>query len=81
MSPEDLEMIDMRAELKVRRYFDHYLDNVLPKQLKQVVKAHDESSEAHGGIVPKFSKFKWLLVGFSLAAGGVGAGIRHLFGH
>lgn len=63
------------AELEVRRYFDHYLREVFPKQLR----AHDQNVFAHGGIVRKFARFKYLLVGFG-AAGGFfsGAGIHEV---
>lgn len=72
------------AELAVRRYFDHYLTEVFPAQVKGIegkIRAHDQSVFAHGSIVRRFAKFKYLLLGFA-AAGGIagGAGIDRLLG-
>lgn len=63
------------AELTVRRYFDHYLQDVFPKQMR----AHDVNVYAHGGIVRRFARFKYLLFGFAAAGGFVGgAGMGRL---
>lgn len=65
------------AELAVRRYFDHYLTEVFPQQVKGIegkIRAHDVNVFAHGGIVRRFAKFKYLLLGFA-AAGGFGGAV------
>lgn len=68
------------AELEIRRYFDKYLNEVFPKQIADIMVAHDKAADAHGGIRGKFSKLRWTLVGFA-AGGGIagGAGLHHLF--
>lgn len=72
----ELTAIDDRIELGVRRYFDHYLSEVFPSQME----AHNKSVEAHGGIVAKFSRFKWAIIGVGTAGGfATGAGAERLF--
>lgn len=61
------------AELTTRRYFDHYLKNVLPKQMETAIKIHDTDDQSHGGVERRFNKMQHLLIGFA-AAGGLGAG-------
>lgn len=72
------------AELAVRQYFDHYLTEVFPQQVKafdQKLRAHDVNVFAHGGIVRRFAKFKYLLIGFAAAGGFIGgAGMERLVG-
>ena len=67
------------AELKVRQYFDHYLEEVLPKQLEAAIKSHDTDPQAHGGVATEVKKAKWLLTGAAAVFGvGTGAGLRSL---
>jgi hypothetical protein len=69
------------AELEVRRYFDHYLREVFPKQVKELISHHDRNVFAHGGIVRKFAQAKYLVVGFACAGGFIGgAGLERLIG-
>ena len=65
--------VDDRIELFVRRYFDHYLNEVLPRTLAEAFKLHDQGCGAHGGIVKRFTRFKWLLIGL-VGSGGLGFG-------
>ncbi len=58
------------SELAVRRYFDHFLAEVLP----QFFASHDSDCGAHNGVAKKLERFKWLLVGLSFGVG-VGGGI------
>ena len=58
------------SELAVRRYFDHFLEEVLPRFFT----SHDSDCEAHNGVAKKLERFKWLLVGLSFGVG-VGGGI------
>lgn len=69
------------AELEVRRYFDHYLENVFPDQVKQMIQAHNLSPNAHGGVERRFNKAFWMIAGLGLAGGGTAAGVAKLFGH
>jgi hypothetical protein len=67
------------AELEVRRYFDHYLGNVFPGQVQQMVKAHDLDEASHGGVAKKVSRCLWLLLGAGVAGGfGAGFGLKNL---
>ena len=68
------------AELECRKYFDMYLQQVFPMQVKAMkehtanaVKTHDLSPEAHGGVERRVNKFFWLLLG-GASAGGAGLG-------
>lgn len=70
LTDNDIEVIEDKIELGVRRYFDHYLKNILPA----IFAAHDESDEAHGGVVRRFERFKWALIGVSFG-GGLGGGV------
>ena len=67
-------MVEDKIELGVRRYFDHYLENILPAQLEKMFAAHDDSDEAHSGVVRRFERFKWAIIGASFG-GGLGGGI------
>ena len=75
------------AELEVRRYFDHYLEDVLPLQQKAqrelmhlMMEKHDSSQESHGGVEHRLNKLIWITVGVASAAGGVGAALTKVFG-
>ena len=70
LTDNDIDVIEDKIELGVRRYFDHYLETILPATFA----AHDESDEAHGGIVRRFERFKWVIIGASFG-GGVGGGV------
>lgn len=79
--------VDARIENGVRRYFDHYLENVFPQQQKALrehthlmIKQHEDSDSAHGGVERKFTRLIWLLAGVGTASGGLGVGLTRLFG-
>ena len=57
------------AELEVRRYFDHYLTNVFPRQLEAAIEKHDGDREAHGGVERRFMRVFWIGIGAALATG------------
>ena len=65
----DEAKVEIMIELGVRRYFDHYLEEVFPQQMQ----AHDQNCGAHGGIVKRFERFKWALIGLA-AGGGISGG-------
>jgi|GEM_PF-3002799 len=80
LSEQQTEEVERIAELQVRRYFDHYLSEVFPSQVKGVVKAHDADREAHGGVERRVNQARWMLLGVSLGCGaGLGALLRQLF--
>lgn len=80
LSEQQNSEVERIAELEVRRYFDHYLNEVFPNQVEQVVKRHDADRGAHGGVEKKVTRGIWLLAGASLGCGaGIGAGLRQLF--
>lgn len=63
LSRKQMQQVSQMAELEVRRYFDHYLTNVFPKQVEAVVKAHDDANDAHGGRIKNLDKMRWVLTG------------------
>lgn len=70
---EDQERETARiAELEVRRYFDHYLINVFPLQVRAIkahahdqIDKHDGDRAAHGGVEKKVNRMWWGLIGVS----------------
>lgn len=77
MTTEEMERV---AELEVRRYFDFYLNNTFPQQIKELqehtrcqIEKHDRDRESHGGVELRFNRFFWILLGLA-ASGGAGAG-------
>jgi len=76
LSKQDMEAVDDRVELGVRRYFDHYLENVWPVQMQ----AHNDDCTAHGGVAKKLLKLKWYIIGAVMAGGGGGAALAKLLG-
>lgn len=70
LSKADWEQIEARIELGVRRYFDHYLIEIFPRQMK----AHNQDCEAHGRVVRRLSRLKWAAIGASIAAAAAGLG-------
>lgn len=78
LTKAEMDQIDDRVELDVRRYFDHYLEVVFPQQMQ----AHNADMEAHGGITRRFGRLKALLIGLVFGAGlGVGSGLTELITH
>lgn len=71
LTERDVKRINEIVELGVRRYFDTYLLDVFPKQIAEIVRAHDEAADAHGSIRSRFSRFKWTVMGFAMGLGGV----------
>lgn len=72
LSERDLTRVDERIELGVHRYFDNYLNNVFPRQINEIMEAHNNNMEAHGGVCKKVSKYKWLSIGVLIGLGGLG---------
>lgn len=67
------------AELKVRQYFDSYLRDVFPTQVKQMLQEHNNDPEAHDGVAKKVSRAQWLITGAMTVMGlGTGAALKGL---
>lgn len=67
------------VELVVRQFFDHYLGEVFPEQLAQMIAAHDNDVRAHtrqirDAVKAESSRVKLWLWGI-IFTGGVGGGI------
>lgn len=77
-SESEKQEIKDAAELEVRRYFDHYLMEVFPDQVKQIVQQHNLSPKAHGGVERRLNKVLWMIAGSAVAAGGTTAGVAKL---
>ena len=71
--------VEMIAELTVQRFFDHYLENVFPKQLEAAITAHNKDVTAHAHQIKEAVKMESMrirlwLIGL-IFAGGVGSGV------
>lgn len=73
----DEQRVKEIAELEVRRYFEGYLRDVFPEQVKAMkhhthvnIAAHDASETAHGGVEKRVNRFFWLLMGGATVLGG-----------
>lgn len=80
MNDDDRKQTEQLAELAVRRYFDHYLQNVLPVEMKEgrahthaQIAAHNQSPEAHGGVQDKVQKARWMAAGVIALASFLGS--------
>lgn len=80
LDTDEIKQVRDLSELEVRRYFDHYLQNVLPVEMKAVkldtlakIQEHDASPEAHGAVEKKLNKMIFVIMGVAGAGGGVGA--------
>ena len=74
MKATDQKEAETIADLAVERYFNHYLTEIFPDQLDRIIASHDCDNKAHGSIVRKVSKMKWLVIGAAtvfLAGAGV----------
>jgi hypothetical protein len=77
--------VEQTAELTTRRYFDHYLENVWPKQAAELerqcnhnIQHHDEDPHAHGAVPRRFNRLMWIGVGIAAASGTGGAGLAQV---
>jgi len=66
------------AELTVRKFFDHYLDEVFPQQLTAAITAHNKDVTAHEKqiktkIQTEVQRLKIWIFGL-IFAGGIGSG-------
>lgn len=82
----DQQTITNLAKLVVHEYFDHYLNEVWPKNEARLVSAmqtaittHNQDVRAHAGVARRFDRFFWVLIGVSMSSGiGIGTLITAL---
>lgn len=72
LTEQEVERIREIAELETRRYFDHYLESVFPKQVELFIDAHNECQEAHGGVEKKVNRALWICAGAAAVGTGLG---------
>jgi len=80
MNAEDCKKVELIAEVKVRRYFDHFLNEILPA----IISAHDKDVNAHTRQIKVAVKAEssrvqlWLIGAISTVAFGGGIGVTKL---
>lgn len=79
MDEKDCKKVELVAEITVRRYFDHYLEEVWPDQLAAAITAHNQDVTAHteqikGAVKAESSRLKLWVYGL-IFAGGIGGGV------
>ncbi len=85
MDTEDCKKVELVAEVTVRRFFDHYLNEVFPQQLEIAITAHNKDVTAHVeqiqiAVRAESSRIKlWLCSLLVTGGGGVGFGIAKFF--
>lgn len=79
MTPAEHQAIVDISRLQIHEYFDHYLTDVFPKQIDEIMRAHNQDAEAHQPrIAPLYrtkrqvDRFTWLILGGAAVAGFVG---------
>lgn len=87
LTPTQIREVDARAELAVRRYFDHYLTVIVPEREKalqqhtqSLIDRHDDSDMAHGAVERRLNKAVWIVSGAAIAGSGGAVGILKLLG-
>ena len=82
MDETDCKKVELVAEITVRRFFTHYLEEVFPEQLTAAITAHNQDVTAHSqqiriAVKAESSRIKLWLVGLIFAGGGgLALGIR-----
>ena len=79
MDERDCKKVELVAEVTVRRFFDHYLDEIFPEQLKRTIVAHNQDVTAHSeqikiAVKAESSRLKLWVLGL-IFAGGIGGGV------
>lgn len=79
MPPENCEKMRLIAEVTMRRFFAHYLEEVLPEQLEVIITAHNRDVTAHAvqiknAVRAESSRVKLWLWGL-VFTGGFGGGV------
>lgn len=73
LSVADREEIQVRIQLAIEQYFNHYLTEVLPETLDRALTAHDQNCGAHGGVAKKVERYRWWILGAAFGVGLIGA--------
>jgi hypothetical protein len=70
LSDEQQSQVAQIAELETRRYFDTYLNEVFPQQVKAIrehthlmIEKHDGDRKAHGSAERKINRVLWGVAG------------------
>ena len=79
MNDDDCKKVEMIAEIKVRRFFDHYLNVIFPKQLTAMITAHNLDVTAHSqqikeAVRTESLRTRLLMLGM-IFIGGLGGGL------
>ncbi len=79
MDDQDYKRVEVIAKLTVREYFDHYLIEVFPTQLKEAIITHNKDVTAHyeqikGAVGAESSRLKMWMFGLIFASG-IGGGV------
>lgn len=79
MNDDDCSKMKLIAEVTVQRFFTEYLNEVFPKQLEQLIAAHNRDVAAHTrqireAVRAESSRVKLWLMGV-IFTGGLGGGI------
>lgn len=81
MTPEECKKMEMVAEATTQRFFNHYLEEVFPKQLTATITAHNRDVTAHapqikGAVEMATARLKLWVLGLVFGGGiGLGAGV------
>lgn len=73
------ERVKELAELETRRYFDMYLQDVFPDQMKLIIENHNGDRSAHGSSERKVNRLTWGLTVIIGLAGFI-ATLKAIFG-
>ena len=79
MAENNENNMELIAEVTVRRFFTHYLEQVFPQQLVEMITAHNQDVTAHSqqirvAIKAETSRLKLWLIGL-IFVGGLGGGV------
>lgn len=67
------DQMEQIAELRVRKYFDYHMKEILPKILKSTISAHNTDPAAHESVARRVNRMTWMLMGALLVGGAGGA--------
>lgn len=74
LTTADREEIEVRLQLGVEKYFNHFLIEVLPEILDRALSTHDHNCRAHDGVNKRVERYRWLIVG-AIVGGSIGGGV------
>ena len=84
-SDEQARECTIIAKVEVMEYFDRYLNEVFPRQMKEarqdmhlMIAGHNTSAKAHGGAEAKVNRVLWGFAGI-VAVAGLAATLKEVF--